>query len=415
MKKELLKLQSRNRDIQDRLREIYTKLENEKRELSEEEVREVNKLNREIEENHREIMLSHDAEAIGQIREQKDKSAQLREFFKAVKEKRENATTILNNPVTTGSDKNIDGNLEAGSMIPLNIKELIDTKVEGLELPADLVMLTGVVGDEVWPYSIDDAEVRVAGEVDTIAEQGLNFANIKAISERVAVAIAISNKAIDNAYFDLYGFVLYKIQKAVAIMKAKRVYSHAEWNDHLVSPFSQVDVEEITLDENIGQTLAEKAAEMYDLGFEGIPYFTMDKVMETKLQFTKALPNSAGDKTVVMDGKVVGYPYTVSGHINGHLTGGGAYEKEAGVHYIGIGHYGYLAFEQHGEVRLTVDSTSAAVSARNSTVCTLNMELSLTELSSKVNGVNSSGKPQAFKLLKVIVPETTTTETTTTE
>ena len=34
MKKELLKLQSRNRDIQDRLREIYTKLENEKRELT---------------------------------------------------------------------------------------------------------------------------------------------------------------------------------------------------------------------------------------------------------------------------------------------------------------------------------------------------------------------------------------------
>jgi hypothetical protein len=31
----------------------------------------------------------------------------------------------------------------------------------------------------------------------------------------------------------------------------------------------------------------------------------------------------------------------------------------------------------------------------------LNTELSLTELSSKVNG-NTSGKPQAFKLLKVV-------------
>ena len=402
MKKELLKLQSRNREINDRLGEMYSKAESEKREFTAEEAMEEKSLKRELEQNHREIMLSNDAAAIGQLREQKNKSAQLREFFKAVKEKRENATTILNNPVTTGGDQNIDGNLEAGSMIPLNIKELIDTKVEGLELPADLVMLTGVVGDEVWPYSIDDAEVRVAGEVDTIAEQGLNFANIKAISERVAVAIAISNKAIDNSYFDLYSFVIYKIRKAVAIMKAKRVYSHAEFDDHLVSPFSKVDVEEVTYDENFGQTLAEKAAEMYDKGFEGIPYFTMDKVMETKLQFTKAIPNSAGDKTVVMDGKVVGYPYTVSGHINGHLNGGGNYEKEAGVHYIGIGHYGYLAFEQHGDVRLTVDSTSAAVSARNSTVCTLNMELSLTELSGKVNGGN--GKPQAFKLLKVVFP-----------
>ena len=398
MKKELLKLQSRNREINDRLGEMYSKAETEKREFTAEEAMEEKSLKRELEQNHRTIMLSGDAAAIGQLREQQDKSAQLREYFKKVQSRDADATTILMNP-TTG---NTTGNIEASGAVPLNIKELIDTKVEGLELPADLTLLTGVVGDEVWPYSIDDAEVRVEGEVDTVTEQKLNFANVKAISQRVSVAIAISNKAIDNAAFDLYGFVLYKIRKAVAILYAKRVYSHADWNDELRSPFCDVDVEEITLDENIGQTLAEKAAEMYDKGFEGIPYFTMDKVMETKFQFTKAIPNSAGDKTVVMDGKVVGYPYTVSGHINGHLDGNNKYEREAGVHYIGIGHYGYLAFEQHGQVRLTVDSQSAAVSARNSTVCTLNMELSLTELSSKVNGKN--GKPQAFKLLKVVAP-----------
>lgn len=406
MKKELLKLQARNREINDRLTAMYVKAENEKREFNDEENREERELKRELEQNHREIMNSCDAAAIGALREQQDKSAQLREFFKAVKEKRENATTILANPVTTGTDQNTTGNLTAGNMIPLNIKDLIDTKVEGLELPADLTMLTGVVGDEVWPYSIDDAEVRVAGEVDTIAEQGLNFANVKALSERVACAIAISNKAIDNAYFDLYSFVLYKIQKAVAILKAKRVYSHAQFNDNLKSPFAQVDVEEVTLDENIGQTLAEKAAEIYDKGFEGIPYFTMDKVMETKLQFTKLLSGLTSDRTVVQDGKCVGYPMTISGHINGHLNAGGQYEREAGVHYIGIGHYRYLAFEQHGEVRLTVDSQSAAVSARNSTVVTLNMELSLTELSKLVNGGdnNNPHKPQAFKLLKVVAP-----------
>ena len=42
------------------------------------------------------------------------------------------------------------------------------------------------------------------------------------------------------------------------------------------------------------------------------------------------------------------------------------------------------------------------MSKKFTTVCTLNMELSLTELSSKVNGKN--GKPQAFKLLKVVAP-----------
>ena len=397
MKQELLKLQARNREINASLGQMYEKAENEKREFTPEETAQEKALKRELEANHREIMLSGDEAAIGALREQQDKSQQMREFFKKVNAREADATTILQNPTTN----NTAGNIAASGAVPLTIKELIDTKVEGLELPADLTLLTGVIGDEVWPYSIDDAEVRVEGEVDTASEQNLNFANVKALSQRVSVAIAISNKAIDNAAFDLYSFVLYKIQKATAILYAKRVYSHANWSDNLRSPFCDVTVEEVTLDENIGQTLAEKAAEMYDKGFEGVPYFTMDKVMETKLQFTKAIPNSAGDKTVVMDGKVVGYPYTVSGHINGHLDGNGKYEREAGVHYIGIGHYGYLAFEQHGQVRLTVDSQSAAVSARNSTVCTLNMELSLTELSSKING-NKNGKPQAFKLLKVV-------------
>jgi hypothetical protein len=124
------------------------------------------------------------------------------------------------------------------------------------------------------------------------------------------------------------------------------------------------------------------------------------------LQFTKLLSGLTSDRTVVQDGKCVGYPMTISGHINGHLKADGTYEREAGVHYIGIGHYRYLAFEQHGEVRLTVDSQSAAVSARNSTVVTLNMELSLTELSKLVNGGdnNNPHKPQAFKLLKVVAP-----------
>ena len=74
--------------------------------------------------------------------------------------------------------------------------------------------------------------------------------------------------------------------------------------------------------------------------------------------------------------------------------------------YIGIGHWGYLAYEQHGEVRFTVDAQSAEVAKRNSTVLVIEHRV-LSELSSKVNG-NLSGLPQAFKLIKVVEPEPTT-------
>ncbi len=87
MKKELLKLQARNREIQARLGEMYDKAESEKREFNAEEAREERELKHELESNHREIVNSCDEVAIGALREQQNKSAQLREFFKAVKEK----------------------------------------------------------------------------------------------------------------------------------------------------------------------------------------------------------------------------------------------------------------------------------------------------------------------------------------
>ena len=73
MKKELLKLQSRNREINARLDEMYSKAESEKREFTAEEAMEEKSLKRELEQNHREIMLSNDEAAIGQLREQKKK------------------------------------------------------------------------------------------------------------------------------------------------------------------------------------------------------------------------------------------------------------------------------------------------------------------------------------------------------
>ena len=57
-----------------------------------------------------------------------------------------NATTILANAITTGDDQNEKANLEAGGLIPVENRPIIDTKVAGIELPEALVMVTGVTG-----------------------------------------------------------------------------------------------------------------------------------------------------------------------------------------------------------------------------------------------------------------------------
>jgi hypothetical protein len=50
---------------------------------------------------------------------------------------------------------------------------------------------------------------------------------------------------------------------------------------------------------------------------------------------------------------------------------------------------------------------SAEVFSRRTVVVSLALDMSMTELSSKVNG-NTSNKPQAFKLIKLVEPEPTT-------
>lgn len=401
-------------EIQKRHHEILVELDKmeelankEQREFTKEEAAKYDALVREDNRLHIEIQALLDEREMAKFQAQKSKNQLFREMMMNCVKERENATTILQNAVTTGDDQNATANIDASGAVPLTIHELIDTKVEGLELPADLRILTGVIGNEIWPYSIDDVVFTVAGEVEKTSEQALNFDKLKASPERVTASVAVSNRAIDNADFDLLGFVTYKFQKGIAIFKALHVYSHAAFSNTLKSPFALVDVEEINLDANIGKNLAKKVAAMYDLGFEGVPYIVMDKVIETELLFTKAIPNSAGDRTVIMDGKCCGYPYVVSKFINTTLDSTGKPVQDSD-RYIGIGHFGYLSMEQHGEVRMTIDATSAAVAQRNSTVITLNTDFSLTELSSKVNG-NKSGKPQAFKLLKVVESEEPTT------
>ena len=343
--------------------------------------------------------LASDAE-LKNIREGENRAAKLREVIKKCSQQRENATTILANAVTDGADQNTLGNLESGGLIPVTIAEIIDTKVAGIELPDDLKLVLGVTGTEIIPYSTNDVQFSVEGEVTKVAEQSLNFANIKAAPQRVAASVPVSFRAIDNAAFDIIGFITYKFQKGWAMFRALHIYAHGSYTK-LQSPFAQVTAETLTLDENIGKNLAKKVAEMYDLGFEGEPEFIMDKVTEVELKFTKLIPGSTdSDRTVVENNLCVGYKYKVSPYVDYSIDTTGKATKGAD-RYIAIGHFGYLQEQQHGEFRFNIDGTSQANFDRGTVAIGMTTDYSLTELSSKVNG-NANGKPQAFKLIKLV-------------
>ena len=341
-----------------------------------------------------------------EIQEREDQGKKLRERIKACGiEKRAESTTILANPDTSASPQNVTANLEAGGLIPREILPLIDTKVAGVELPNGLKMVMGVTGTQVIPYSTNDVKFTVEGEVTKVAEQALNFANIQAAPVRVAASVPVSFRAIDNAAFDIIAFITFKFSKGWAIFRALHVYAHGEYTK-LQSPFGKVTPVELTLDENIGENLAKEIAKMYDKGFEGDPEIIMDKTTEVALKFKKLIPGTTdSNRTVVENGKCVGYDYKVSPYVDYAIASNGVATKDATYRYIAIGHFGYLAEQQHGELRFNIDGTSQENFDRGTVAIGMSTDYSLTELSGKVNG--GDGTPQAFALIKLVEEPTT--------
>ena len=348
------------------------------------------------------------------IKDREDQGAKLREMINDcfTHKRAANATTILANAVTEGTDQNKTGNLEAGGLIPVEIRPIIDTKVPGIELPDDLKMLTGVTGTQVIPYSINDVKFTIEGEVTKVAEQKLDFANIKTNPQRVAASVPVSRRAVAQAAFDIIAFLTFKFQKGWAIFRAQHVYAHGKF-DKLDMPFAKVDVVELTLDENIGKNIAREIAAMYDLGFEGDPEIIMDKTTEVDLKFTKLIPGTTdSNRTVVQDGQCVGYRYKVSPFIDYSFDENGIGTKDfvdpetkkIPIRYIGIGHFGYLNEQVYADgIEFNVDGTSQENFDRNVIALGMGLDYSLVEMSSKVNG-NTNNKPQAFKLIKLIEP-----------
>ena len=338
---------------------------------------------------------------LDQIQEREDMGKKLRERIKACAlEKRAESTTILAFKDTSASPQNTTANLEAGGLILIEIKPIIDTKVAGVELPDDLKMVWGVTGTQVVPYSINDVKFTVEGEVTKVAEQALNFANIQAAPVRVAASVPVSFRAIDNAAFDIIAFITFKFSKGWAMFRALHVYAHGEYTK-LQSPFGKVTPVELALDNNIGENIAKEIAKMYDKGFEGDPEIIMDKTTEVALKFKKLIPGTTdSNRTVIEDGKCCGYRYKVSPYVDYAIASNGVATKDATYRYIAIGHFGYLAEEQHGEMRFNIDGTSSANFDRGTVAIGMSTDYSLTELSGKVNG--GDGTPQAFALIKLV-------------
>jgi HK97 family phage major capsid protein len=398
-------LQVRNREIQDRLSEMNDVLVREKRdEMTADEKREWNELSRERQLNMMQIESMMTDDELAKHREVISKGEQFREYLKLVRQNKADRELLLR-PADNSGVSSPAGYVSNSGAINLTIHEMIPTLHEGLDLPKTLKIVTGVTGNEVWPVSINDVEMEEVGEVESLADQTLDFANITPTARRVGLTVPVSNMAIDNAAFDLLAFVQAKFSLALRIYLAKKMYSQADWNGNK-GPFSgMVKTGDIEIGTDSYKNILKAVAAFSDKGFwEGDVVIIMDRETEAEL---KATPKVAGAAAgfVVENGLCAGYPYVVTHYLNTELDSANKLVPTA-KKYIAFGYFEWFALQQHGDVRLTIDATSQAVAKKGLTAVTLNSAWSMTDLSVYINGANN--ETQAFALYEVVEEEPTT-------
>lgn len=267
-------------------------------------------------------------------------------------------------------DSGDTNNIVSSGAIELNIQQMLPTLEKGLIYNlVGLRTMTGVAGDLLWPYASNSGFADEPDETEAITPTDINFGKKTATAYRVGAQTAVTYEAIDDAAFDLAGFVTADLSRRIQRTLNKKTFGTVNFSG-LKGPFANASASQI---EATWKNIKEKKAA---IAATGVDMSTFAYVMDNK---TKALlettPKANGQGGFVLEnGKIDGDPVFVTEFVN--IKSDGSYETTK--HYIEMGCWGELAACQHGQVRLTIDPYTAA--GKNEVIFTLNTRYSLTNL-----------------------------------
>ena len=192
-------------------------------------------------------------------------------------------------------------------------------------------------------------------------------------------------------------------------------------NTHIKDGFYPTEGRSLGKEAPVGQGVANVGAvvrRLEEIGYTGP--LVIEREISGEQQIRDSLTFGAFSET---DGEI-GYDIVAEGNgiytlkPEGGLVPGGSYQIAANDRdrepefnadgklvagkgrYLEIGYYEWFAAQQHGDVRLTIDATSQAVSKKNITAITINTAFSMTDLSIYING--AGGTTQAFACYAVM-------------
>ena len=382
-KKEMIK---RIREINARFKELAVACETEKRTLTPEEVEEKNAL--EAEKNVLELRLLQ-MEQPGRIPEEnrENRSRAFVDCVRALKRgmvgdnaPEEYRSLLADDGLMIPLTRDVTDSTAAGAVIPLTIGDVIEPLEKGLILDkVGCKMQSGIVGTWQFPIVAGGVEAELQDENVDLTDKKVDISKITPTPRRVGITIPVSNRAIDQSGGLILDIVRRQLYMGLARLLNKWMFSKTQLSkaskgcfvDAYATPKVTFAGEAPTWAEVLQ---VESAVLEQGVIVDGSACWVCSASMEAKL---KSAPKDAGSgRFILEDGKIDGYPVYVTEFV----------EKDM----LGFGVFSYELVGQFGNMRMTVDSTSAAVAKKNLTYFVFNTDFDMLTLRSEAFAVGKT-------------------------
>lgn len=389
-KKTLEELMTRQREINDSLGGLNSTLQ--KRELNDEENELKTKLLAEYEDNKREIEIGIQEKkaAAVSVAPKKDVNTELREFFREAKPGSKFIVPVSRESISYKSQGVGEYPGTEAYVQGITVVDLIPTdRPDGdILATAGVPMTTGVVGNKIqWAFA-GGVEAVFANELAATTERTIDLDKQVPVQQRLTVRVRISNQALENSNFDLQSYIVRVVADSIRQKINWAVASTTKATETFYGPFAQA-TEEGTYGadgyvpgKQVGTYTTftkETAAEMIGkLASHNLPTDNVAFVMgAADFWQLKVTPFDAGSGIMLIgnDNRLLGIPVVVNNAIN-RATQNGAISG----HAVGLGNFKYLPVMQHGNIRLSIDATSAVASNTDEVYTTINADFSCTIL-----------------------------------
>ena len=271
----------------------------------------------------------------------------------AVRIIRENAAHGQKSEIIFVRDMMMVSDVAKGSIVPLNVQEIIKPLTEGFILDkVGLPMPTGLSGDFVWPM-YEMVEAQIVGEGVELSDKKIPFSKMTAAPERIGIAIPVTNQSLNQSDGVLEMIIREIMPRALRLLLNKILFSTTKVNGatNLVGPFVGKVAKAVSLSAipTAKELNVDMKAKLLETGIDGEHLcWIMTKSMEAILEVTPI--NSEGVfMPMIQNGMMFGLPVYTTNCIRDNKN-----------EYIGLGDWRYQPMGLFGTIRFIVDPYSQA-------------------------------------------------------